>query len=341
MSSSRIPVPPDASGRVHAPAGSDARIVSLVPSLTELLFALGLGGRVVGRTKFCVHPADGVDAVPTVGGTKSVSFEKLADVRPTHVIVNVDENRREDVERIERLGAVVVATHPLGPRDNPGLYRLLGSIFGADGEAERLVADFEAAWRDAAAAAAELPARRVLYLIWRRPWMTVSRATYVSRMLDLANWRTLPAKVAARYPEVADDDPAWREADLILLSSEPYPFGEEHIAEVRELGADRTGRDPAVRLVDGETTSWYGSRAIEAVRAMVDFARDVAADLPAPPETSPESPCIEICELSEDGSVCTGCGRTPDEIAAWPTLDDAGKRRVVEASRARRARMPT
>jgi len=259
----------DADGRRHAPAGAGARIVSLVPSVTELLFALGLGPRVVGRTSFCVHPSPEVDAVPAVGGTKKVLLEKLAAVRPTHVIVNVDENRREDVPRIEALGAEVVVTHPLGPDDNPALYRLLGGLFGAEEPAERLCGELAAALRRARERAGGWRARNVLYLIWHRPWMTVSRDTYISRMLELVRWHTLPATAEARYPRVEDDDPVWREAEEVLLGSEPYPFRAKHVDEVGALLADP---EVPVRLVDAEMVSWYGSRAIAGVRYLADLA---------------------------------------------------------------------
>jgi ABC-type Fe3+-hydroxamate transport system substrate-binding protein len=261
----------DAAGQRHAPAGSDARIVSLVPSITELLFALGLGDRVVGRTTFCVHPADAVGAVPRVGGTKRVSFDRLAATRATHVIVNVDENRREDVPRIEALGAAVVVTHPLGPHDNPALYRLLGGIFGASGPAERLCDQFAAALRRVEGAVAGMPERSVLYLIWRKPWMTVSPDTYISRTLGLVRWRTLPAAAEPRYPEVSDNDVAWRAADLVLLPSEPFPFDADNVDEIRARLPDAA---TPVRLIDGEMTSWYGSRAIAAMDYLLAFAAE-------------------------------------------------------------------
>ena len=128
----------DWAGRAHPRAGPEPRIVSLVPSITELLFDLGLGPFVAGRTTFCVHPRPGVDTVPRVGGTKTVRLDRLRDLAPTHVIVNVDENRKEDVEAIESFAPHVIVTHPLEPADNPGLYRLLGSIFGREEAAERL-----------------------------------------------------------------------------------------------------------------------------------------------------------------------------------------------------------
>ncbi|HYN28009.1 MAG TPA: helical backbone metal receptor, partial [Burkholderiales bacterium] len=158
---------PDAVGRFHAPAAPDARIVCLVPSITELLFALGLGSRVVGRTGFCIHPKPEVKKVAKVGGTKDFDLEKIRALAPTHLIVNVDENPRERVEAAAAFVPNVIVTHPMGPLDNPFLYRLLGGIFRAEAEAERLARDFESAYHEAVEATSRQPRERVLYLIWK------------------------------------------------------------------------------------------------------------------------------------------------------------------------------
>jgi ABC-type Fe3+-hydroxamate transport system substrate-binding protein len=114
------------------------RIVSLVPSITELLCDLGLADRLVGRTGFCVHPRASVRQVPKVGGTKDVDIGKVRGLAPTHVIMNVDENRRETAAALAAFGPHIVVTHPLGPRDNLDLYRLLGGVFDRQREAEAL-----------------------------------------------------------------------------------------------------------------------------------------------------------------------------------------------------------
>jgi len=249
----------DAAGTAHAPAGADARIVSLVPSITELVCDLGLAPQLVGRTGFCIHPRATVKAIPRVGGTKDVDLEALRALAPTHVIVNVDENRRESADEIARFVPSVVVTHPLAPRDNLALYRLLGGIFGREREAEALCARFEVAFAAAERSAAGFAPRRVLYLIWRDPWMTVSRDTYIARTLALVNWQTVPEDATARYPEIALDERALAGVDVVLASSEPYRFRERHVAELGALSALAGKR---VALIDGEMTSWYGSRAI-------------------------------------------------------------------------------
>ena len=255
----------DWAGVAHARAGDEARIACLVPSLTELLFALGLGDRVVARTGFCVHPRDAVRAVPKVGGTKDVDLGALAATRPTHLVVNVDENRREVVDAARAFVPHVVVTHPMAPQDNRRLYALFGSIFGREAEAVGLAALLDEALDALARVVEPLPRERVLYLIWRAPWMTVSRDTYVAATLRAAGLDTLPERAPARYPAIGDDDAAWRDADRILLSTEPYAFRERDRAAL----AHTTGK--RVELIDGEWTSWYGPRAIEGLRALAAY----------------------------------------------------------------------
>ena len=286
----------DAAGTTHTPASGEARIVSLVPSITELLFDLGAGGLVAGRTPFCIHPRDGVANVPRVGGTKTPRLDRIRALEPTHVIVNVDENRREDADALAAFVPNVVVTHPLGPRDNPALYRLVGGIFASGEATDRLCRAFERAVSALESAARGLPPRRVLYLIWRDPWMTVSPDTYVSRTLALVNFTTAGGGIGGsrdgrRYPELALTPELLDGVDLVLLSSEPFPFKERHAAEIRAFAGARC---PAVRLFDGEMASWYGSRAIRAMDYLGRFAAELGTRAsrhpPAlPPPVAPAS----------------------------------------------------
>lgn len=240
------------------------RIASLVPSLTELLFALGLGPHVVARTGFCIHPRE-ARRVPKVGGTKDPDLALLREIAPTHLVVNVDENRREDVEAAREFVPHVVVTHPLVPHDNRVLYDRFGEVFDCAAPAAALRDAFDATLDFVHEATRALPRERVLYLIWRNPWMTVSRATYVSASLGLVGWDTLPGECAVRYPAIGDGDPAWRDGQRILLSSEPYAF------RVRDAAAMKERHGKPVALVDGEWTSWYGVRAIEGLRSLARF----------------------------------------------------------------------
>ena len=261
----------DAIGRPHARFANPERlrIACLVPSITETLFALGLGEQVVARTGFCIHPEPAVRDVPKVGGTKDVNIARLIATEPTHVIVNVDENRKADVDHLRKVIPNIVVTHPMMPDDNIALFRLLGHIFSADDAAHRLATELAVALAAARAVGAQLPPQTVLYAIWKNPWMTISRDTYVSAMLETVGWKTLPLQAEKRYPEIAADDTVWYAAERIFLSSEPYSFGEEHIAELRNV----MHLTQPIELIDGEYVSWYGVRAIAGLNYLSDLRR--------------------------------------------------------------------
>jgi ABC-type Fe3+-hydroxamate transport system substrate-binding protein len=263
----------DAVGTCHEVAAATARIVSLVPSITELLFDLGLASQVVGRTGFCIHPPDRVRKVPKIGGTKTIDVPRIKRLAPTHLIVNIDENPRGLVEEVARFVPHVVVTHPLGPKDNPGLYRLLGGIFSREEQAEELCRRFERAWNDVTTSAAGWRRQRVLYLIWKSPWMTVASDTYISRMLATVAWDTVAPNSNSRYPTVDLTEELLSTVDFVLLSSEPYSFRERHCVEILELLPP--GSKTRVALIDGSMTSWYGGRAIQGLTYVRDFRREL------------------------------------------------------------------
>jgi Periplasmic binding protein len=270
MPSVHAAVPPsgirDAAGTVHEPAEAGARIVCLVPSITELICDLGLADQLVGRTGFCIHPWETVRRIPKLGGTKEVKVDRIRALAPTHAILNIDENRRELAEELAEFVPHIVVTHPLGPRGNLDLYRLVGAIFDRGAEAERLCLELEQGLAEVSELERTLPQREVLYLIWRDPWMAVAPDTYIARTLALVNWRTHPVAPADRYPEIELARYAGK-VDHVLLSSEPYHFKERHLPEVAAAVAGAE-----VSLIDGEMTSWYGSRAIHGLRYLSAYA---------------------------------------------------------------------
>ncbi len=272
----------DALGTLHQPVdpATAPRIVSLVPSITELLCDLGLAKWLVGRTGFCVHPVDTVRPIAKVGGTKDINIDKIIRLAPTHLIVNIDENPKPAVDTLAQHIANVIVTHPLSPHDNPALFRLLGAIFCCSNMAENLCTQFAAA---AAACNAGLQ-QQVLYCIWQEPWMTVSRETYIAQMLAQIGWSHWVAPTLARYPVFEWDAAMLTQIDLILLSSEPYRFTASHVATLEQ----RTGRP--VLLVDGEMMSWYGSRAIAGM-GYLEHLRQQQLLLP-PPQHAGSAPAI-------------------------------------------------
>jgi ABC-type Fe3+-hydroxamate transport system substrate-binding protein len=261
----------DALGTRHQRATGEVRIVSLVPSITELVCALGLGDQLVGRTGFCIHPRTTVQSIPKVGGTKDVNIKKVRALKPTHVIVNIDENRRETADALRDFVPHMIVTHPNAPDDNVSLYRMLGAIFDREDTADRLVGEFATALKDCRKAAQGFATEVVLYLIWRDPWMTVSHDTYVARTLSLIGWQPLKVASALRYPTLDLDESTLAPVRRILLSSEPYRFTKHHVAELSQHPAVR---GKPVSLIDGEMTSWYGNRAIEGLRYLTRYRRD-------------------------------------------------------------------
>lgn len=232
------------------------RIVCLVPSITELLFDLGLGKYVVGRTGFCIHPKQQVQNVPKVGGTKDVNLEKIRQLAPTHLIVNIDENEKPTVDLLAQFIPYVIVTHPNHPRDNLALFRLLGRIFRAGEAAEHLSQQLQLKLSHFEVLQTQ-QIKKVLYCIWKDPWMTVSRDTYIARMLALRGWQQWRSMGSdKRYPSFEWSDADIDQVDVVLLSTEPYTFQQQHADQLQqELGKP-------VLLVDGEMLSWYGSRVI-------------------------------------------------------------------------------
>ncbi len=262
------------------------RIASLVPSLTELLVELGLKPWLVARTGYCIHPADTVADIPKAGGTKTVNLQKLRRLAPSHVFVNVDENELPTVNALRAFVPHVVVTHPGCVQDNLALIDQIVAALPIGAWSAELTQRAEL-WKAQIKEqlthiqTSNYPAQRVLYLIWREPWMTVARDTYISRMLALVNWQTQPAvqggpSGSARYPTVLGTEPWLAEVQQVLLSSEPYAFGVEHVAEVTKLCPQAK-----VRLVDGEALSWYGPRVLKGLALLRQMtAEDLVAHGP-------------------------------------------------------------
>ncbi len=249
----------DALGRPVRLGAPPRRIVSLVPSQTELLADLDLDAEVVGLTRFCVHPEGWKARKPIVGGTKNVRLDRVRGLAPDLVIANQEENVREQVEALAEVVPVYV-TDVGTVADALTMIRDVGRIVDRAPPADALAGEIAAGFDRLAADVGEPDAGetddrpRALYLIWRDPWMTVGHDTIIHDVMRRAGL----ANVAAdrdRYPALSDDEIHALDPDVVLLSSEPYPFAEAHRAEVQAL-APRA----RIEFVDGEVFSWYGSR---------------------------------------------------------------------------------
>ncbi len=240
--------------KVNVPAAPQ-RIISLVPSQTELLYDLGLGERVVGITKFCVHPETWFKTKHRVGGTKKVDMDKVRALKPDLIIGNKEENERKDIQALEKEFPVWMSD----VRDLDSaldMIRQIGELTGTKDKAEALSKGIT----DAFAKQHYIdPPLTVAYLIWREPFMVAGHGTFVNDMLKRCGLQNVFDEGDARYPEITPQELAESDPDLILLSSEPYPFKEKHIQELNMICPGTP-----VKLVDGEMFSWYGSRLLQA-----------------------------------------------------------------------------
>jgi len=258
------------------------RVVSLCPSLTELVFDLGAGDTLVGRTKFCVHPAKLVDRVEKLGGTKNPKIARIIELAPDLVLLNEEENRREDAAALEAAGVRCHVSFPKTAEDTATMVRSIGAAISRQAEAEHIAADIEQRAERARTAARGQRRVRFAYLIWREPLMTVNGDTFVSALLANAGGENVFASHTVRYPSVTPEELAAADPDVVLLSTEPFPFRDRHADEIALLTG--IGRD-RFRVVDGERLSWHGSR----TPAGIDYAAQIVGESRRAPDEQPSS----------------------------------------------------
>ncbi len=240
-------------------------IISLVPSLTELLFDLGLGDHVIGRTRFCVHPKDQIENVPIVGGTKNPRLDKIRELNPDLIIANKEENRQEDVEELEQDFDVLV-TEIATTEEALFAIHDIGWTCGVPEKAKTLIHDIQQEMERVP----DEPVMKAAYFIWRDPWMSVGNDTYIHSVMSHWKLENVYAN-KARYPRTSLHELSLKKPEIILLSSEPYPFKEKHIKEVSDACPGSN-----IVLVNGEWFSWYGSRMQKAFRHLNVFRRAIS-----------------------------------------------------------------
>lgn len=247
------------------------RIVSLVPSQTELLVDLGLEDAIVGVTKFCVHPEELRKNKEVVGGTKQVHPEKIAALEPDIILCNKEENTPEIVEELQKIAPVHVSDIKTID-DSLELIREYGMIFGAKEKASEIVGRILDEKSDFQKFISGRPQKKAAYFIWKNPWMVVAENTFIDHLLALNNFSNVFAGSKSRYPEVRPEELQKLEPELVLLSTEPFPFKEDDKEELSKVV-----RKDCIQIVDGEYFSWYGSRLISAF----DYFRKLHAELEA------------------------------------------------------------
>lgn len=228
------------------------RIISLVPSQTELLASLGLQDEVVGITKFCVHPEAWQKSRTLIGGTKNFRYDVIDDLQPDLIIGNKEENYQEGIYELRKKYPVWMSDIVTWS-DALSMIRGIGQITDKEAQALTIMNSIENAFE----ALNTFSSQSVLYFIWRKPWMVAGRDTFIHTMLEKLNLRNVVT--SSRYPELSDEEIQKLNPEYIFLSSEPYPFQERHIAELNKLCPSSK-----IILVDGEMFSWYGSRLLHA-----------------------------------------------------------------------------
>lgn len=258
----------DAFGQPFELAEPARRIVSLIPSITEIFFSLGVGDRVVGVTGFCTQPPDGVAPKPKVGGQKNPRLDAISHLKPDLVVANIEENRKEDVEAMRAAGLSVLVTYPRTVRGGIQLIRDLGILTGTSGRAEVVAGKCEAALAVVEHESEGQGRVRVFCPIWHKPYMTINGDTYVDDMLRTCGGENIFRDRPERYPTVTLAEMAALRPDVVLLPDEPFPFADKHLAEFRafpDVPAVASGR---LCLMDGKVLCWYGPRIAESLAVL-------------------------------------------------------------------------
>lgn len=226
------------------------RIVSLVPSQTELLVDLGLADSIVGVTKFCIHPANIRKEKTVVGGTKQVNFKKIIALQPDIILCNKEENTAEMVAELQQIAPVHVS-EVATIAEAKLLFKQYGILFDKVSKTDELLAQINSKIQELKTIS-EKPIS-ALYFIWKDPWMVAGNDTYINEIMQLLGYQNMIQE--NRYPQITLDSFQSNPPEVVLLSSEPYPFKENHVVELQKIFPNST-----IELVDGELFSWFGTR---------------------------------------------------------------------------------
>lgn len=266
-----MPLVKDMMGRMVKVPDFPGRILSLVPSQTELLFDLGLGPRIAGITKFCVHPENARISCTIIGGTKTIHYERLQEIKPDLIIGNKEENEELMIQHLEEKYPIWISDiYDL--EDAWTMIHEIGRITNTVEKAQQIVQSAQESLRNIPPVANDNKLRAA-YLIWKSPWMGVGRHTFIHSMLEVAGFENALGHLE-RYPELTDQDLKAINPDVVLLSSEPFPFTEKHHILLKALlpGA-------SIYLVNGEFFSWYGSRLIQAPNYFLSLRKEISWDI--------------------------------------------------------------
>jgi ABC-type Fe3+-hydroxamate transport system substrate-binding protein len=253
------------------------RIVSLVPSWTETLFALGLGQAVVGVTRYCVEPAAATAAVPKIGGTKNPDLKAIVELAPDLVIANAEENRREDIEQLRAAGIVVFTTYPRKISTAVESIIKLGATLGCDAPARAMA-------REIVLVVSEIETQvgvwaklrfRVFCPIWKNPWMAFNADTYAHDVLRMVGFNNIFAAAGERYPRTTIEEALAQRPDFVMLPNEPYEFGRKDVEELKPLLPPALSR--RLVLINGRNLHWYGVHMVTGLKSLAALLGRVRA----------------------------------------------------------------
>jgi len=254
-------------GRAFGCATRPLRIVSLVPSVTETLFALGRGDCLVAITRYCVEPRPHVERIEHVGGTKNPDVARIRALAPDLVLVNAEENRKVDFDALEGAGLPVFVCFPRRVPDTLRLFTQLGELTDARDAARVLIQQLTDALEECASTK-RIPRQRVFCPIWKNPWMSFNQDTYADDMLRLAGGENVCRGRPDRYCTVDLEDIARAAPDVVLLPDEPYVFTQKDVAVLTPLATTPALRSGRVHLIDGKALHWYGPRTAGGLRLL-------------------------------------------------------------------------
>lgn len=247
----------DQLGTIHNFEKTPLRILSLVPSQTELLVDLGLEENIIGITKFCVHPKHLIKEKAIIGGTKNVNFEKIKSLNPDIIIANKEENTHEIVQELSKICPVWV-TDIITIKDSLKMIQDFGELFEKQTESQNLTHKIETALTDFELFIENKQSQKVAYFIWANPYMVAGNTNFINELLKLNKFENV-FQNQERYPEIEIEKmQSETNVELVLLSSEPFPFKEKHKLEIQKFA-----KKAKIILVDGELFSWYGSRLLK------------------------------------------------------------------------------
>lgn len=244
------------------------RIISTVPSQTELLYDLGLNEEVIGITKFCVHPEEWFRTKTRIGGTKNLNIKKIIELSPDLIVANKEENVKDQIEELQKHVKVYVSDIK-NLDDAFKMMNDVGELVNKKAEAKKIIEKIKSRFKEFNVGSSKLSGASVIYLIWKNPYMTVGNDTFIHDLVARCGLKNIFEELK-RYPEISPEQISNSKPDFIFLSSEPFPFKEKHIKELKKIS-------PASKiiLVNGEYFSWYGSRLLKAIDYFGKLIKDI------------------------------------------------------------------